>query len=184
MRSYRDPRTVAENILLRAGSPRLENGFAIDIRGILERFCGFQVAIVPNLNLGRSLLAAFIPSETLVMVEHHCIPVRQRFSMAHELGHAQLENDFGDSDMLIPVQQQTFFRCADSDIDIRDEKSAGLKRRAEIRANQFAAALLMPQALVREAWRLHRDERRCADALDVSNQSMHYRLIEIGLISD
>lgn len=180
-------RKRADEILRRSGIPRLENGIAIDVRRIVEDFCGFKFALVPNLEFnGKRRLAAFIPEYNYILVEEHCIEPRQRFSMAHELGHAELEHDFGSADSLFGAQTQRAFLCGEDDVDgvkIGDRR-AGRLRRSEIRANQFAAFLLMPEDLVREVWRSKRDLRGCADDLAVSAQAMGYRLADLHLISD
>jgi Zn-dependent peptidase ImmA (M78 family) len=170
-------------MLARSGSPRLANKIAIDVRFIVEQYCNLQIAVIPHLNLGKPVLGAFIPEYNLIMIEYHCIPTRQRFSLAHELGHAQLEDDFGDCEPLFTVRPRNMFRCDESDIRLKTlpGQERGLKRRAEIRANQFAAALLMPAPLVREVWRDFRNEADCAIALSVSRQAIRYRLEEMGL---
>jgi Zn-dependent peptidase ImmA (M78 family) len=54
----------------------------------------------------------------------------------------------------------------------------------EREANQFAAELLMPEHLVRQAaLEEGADARRLADRFDVSIQAMHLRLRRLGLVS-
>jgi Zn-dependent peptidase ImmA (M78 family) len=63
-----------------------------------------------------------------------------------------------------------------------DELRAGLRRRKEIRANRFAAHLLMPEGLIREVWRLERENRdRVAVTLSVSKEALGYRLQDLNL---
>lgn len=174
----------ADEVLRRSGMPRLDNGIAIDVRGIIEDFCKFKFAEVPNLEFnGKRRLAAFIPDFNYILVEEHCIEVRRRFSMAHELGHAQLEHDFGSAESLFGSTTQQAFLCGEDDLEGArlDERRAGLRRRSEIRANQFAAFLLMPEGLVREVWRNASAVRDCADKLAVSVQAIGYRLGDLRL---
>ncbi len=63
-----------------------------------------------------------------------------------------------------------------------DERRAGLRRKREIRANKFAAHLLMPEGLVREVWReQHGNAERVSDALMMSNEALEYRLKDLRL---
>lgn len=179
-----DPKIMrcADDVLHRSGAPRLFNGVAIDVRRIIEGFWNLQVALVPNLTLaGRHLLAAYIPEFHYILVERNCIEPRQRFSMAHELGHAVLEDDFGPADTLFQVSEA--FLCVEGDADpsLGDERTAGRRRRREIRANQFATRLLMPDGLVKDVWRRGRDVRAVAGELGVSMESLTYRLRDLGL---
>jgi Zn-dependent peptidase ImmA (M78 family) len=63
-----------------------------------------------------------------------------------------------------------------------NELKAGLRRKKEIRANKFAAHLLMPDGLVREVWRLeHGNADRVATTLGVSKETLGYRLEDLNL---
>jgi Zn-dependent peptidase ImmA (M78 family) len=68
---------------------------------------------------------------------HH--PNRQRFTIAHELGHLALHRELITSQVHV---DKGFPRL------MRDANSAKGEERTEIEANQFAAELLMPKALV------------------------------------
>lgn len=63
--------------------------------------------------------------------------VRQRFTIAHELGH-----------LLLHAQEDLH---VDEGIWLRNERSSRAEDEREIEANQFAAELLMPTDLVQEA---------------------------------
>jgi Zn-dependent peptidase ImmA (M78 family) len=185
-RGWIDPKITrrVDAVLMRSGAPRLSNGVGIDVKRILERFSRLNVRFVADLRLGgRPLLAAYVPQFRCVFVEKHCFLPRQRFSMAHELGHAELEDDFGDADTLFNVAQA--FLCTESDTDEtpNDERRMGLRRLRERRADKFASLLLMPEQIVRETWRGCGEIRTCADLLGVSMQSLRFRLSELGLLS-
>jgi Zn-dependent peptidase ImmA (M78 family) len=163
----------------------MENGIAIDVAAILRDYGGFDVAHVPKLSSGgRPLLGLLVPEHNLVAVEANSIEGRKRFSMAHELGHAELEHDFGATPGLFSAAQRPCFACtsADERTSDNDERMAGARRRREIRANQFAATLLMPDDLVREVWRERRDVERVASLLVVSSEALGYRLRELRVI--
>jgi Zn-dependent peptidase ImmA (M78 family) len=98
-------------------------------------------------------------------------PVRQRFTIAHELGHALLHaNEHYDRE----------FR--------RDQMSSSAVDPDEIEANAFAASLLMPAEWIREEWAGTTDLLddqwlvRTARQFGVSTQSLMYRLENLNLL--
>lgn len=99
---------------------------------------------------------------------------RQRFTVAHEIGHLLLhpQNDHLDRGM-------SFY--------FRDERSSRAEVRAEIEANQLAADLLMPKWMIdshtKTAVDLMDDHALAALAstFDVSVQALTYRLTNLGL---
>ncbi len=106
-------------------------------------------------------------------------PVRQRFTIAHEIGHYILH--------VKPNQSRLFL---DRFVAYRrdDEQNKG-KDSEEIEANAFAAALLMPEALVRgeitkQGFDLDDEEdvAELARRFNVSPMAMSYRLINLGLL--
>jgi IrrE N-terminal-like domain len=87
---------------------------------------------------------------------------RLRFTIAHEIGHFVLHKERALSERGGPTSQHT--------------------ARLEREADQFAAELLMPEHLVRQAALEHgADPRRLADRFDVSVQAMNIRLRRLGL---
>jgi Zn-dependent peptidase ImmA (M78 family) len=103
---------------------------------------------------------------------------RQRFTIAHEIGHLELHQQ----DLIV-----------DRAINYRDRTSALGIDQAEIDANAFAASLLMPADLVLQAVKsatgdpsLTTRERlvsHLAQLFDVSAEAMSYRLINLGIYS-
>ena len=103
--------------------------------------------------------------------------VRQRFTVAHEIGHYVLH---------VKGQQQQLF--VDRSIFNRDEGSSTGDDAEEVQANQFAAALLMPEKMVREeiaksAFDLddEDDVSNLAKRFNVSAAAMTFRLKNLGL---
>lgn len=181
----RDPKRIAEEVLARSGAPRLAGRRGIDVERILRYYRSIDVMYIPDLNPGGTLLdALFVPEYRIVMVEANSREGRQRFSLAHELGHAELEHDYGPADSLFDAQHVSFL-CQHNDMKSSpvDERRVGMRRRAETRANQFAATLLMPVSLVREVWRETGDVRMCAQELGVSKMAFEIRLSELRLVS-
>ncbi len=107
-----------------------------------------------------------------IIVVNKCSPAkRQRFTLAHELGHYLLHKTPG------------------SAIFHRDERSSQGTDRVEVDANAFAAELLMPADEVRaQAAELGVDlleddlTRQLADVFDVSIQAMSIRLQQLGIV--
>jgi Zn-dependent peptidase ImmA (M78 family) len=108
-------------------------------------------------------------------------PRRQRFTIAHELGHLEIH-----STSRIIVDHSVF-------VARRDERSSMGTDLQEVAANGFAAAILMPKTLVltelqqmlNSADFQSRDEliAKMARRFDVSNEAMGYRLINLNVIS-
>jgi len=104
---------------------------------------------------------------------------RQRFTIAHEIGHF--------------ILHKRTERHVDEDfrIDYRNSVSSEASQRNEIQANTFAAALLMPQGfLKRDFLRVEADEtdpdhgiQTLAVRYKVSRRAMELRLLNLGFIS-
>ncbi len=110
-------------------------------------------------------------------------PVRQRFTIAHELGHLLIHR------YLTPHADGRY------QVRFRNEKSASGSVREEIEANQFAAELLMPERDVRHlAIRLRLDVldsdadkeavrklMSAARRFQVSVQALTFRIANLGM---
>lgn len=98
--------------------------------------------------------------------------VRQRFTVAHEIGH-----------WLLHMTGNEAFREPDNLVAYRADRGAlGL---AEVEANWFAAALLMPQPLVNQYLEKKvTDAERLSNIFDVSTQAMEIRLEYLRLETD
>lgn len=113
----------------------------------------------------------------VVNEEHH--RHRQRFTIAHEIGHHRLH----DADAYLD---------GTATLRLRDATSATGTDREEREANAFAAALLMPADWVHDhfmdivtARRLVDEDTivaRLAHQFDVSEQAMRFRLVNLGLM--
>lgn len=104
-------------------------------------------------------------------------PARQRFTIAHEIGHYILHRD--EAPLFIDKQYSVVFR--------NDRSSTGEDRR-EREANAFASALLMPDDQLRSAaakvgFDLADDAAltSLARRFGVSKQALSYRLAALGL---
>jgi Zn-dependent peptidase ImmA (M78 family) len=119
--------------------------------------------------------------------EHHVIgvnsaqpAVRQRFTIAHELGHRALHPG---RELILDVPVR---------VNLRDKTSSMASDLEEIEANAFAAALLMPEQMIRDRVnQLQPSQRRDPDAtaailariFKVSPSALSFRLINLGLTS-
>lgn len=88
---------------------------------------------------------------------------RDRFTIAHELGHYFLHSRQGE----IPLRATRMGRCDTP--------------RAEWEANWFAAALLMPEGPFRETWEARRSLSALADRFVVSHDAARVRKEVLGL---
>jgi Zn-dependent peptidase ImmA (M78 family) len=105
--------------------------------------------------------------------------VRQRFTIAHELGHLLLHKET--QDVFVDKQFQVHFR---------DENSTTGQDVQELQANAFAAALLMPKDLLLTEVKKHNfdlgDESAIKDLaklFNVSLQAMTFRMVNLGFFS-
>lgn len=114
-------------------------------------------------------MAVSSPKVKLILAATSSNPARQRFTIAHELGHLLAEDD-----------QELHL---DADIQACSKKDG-----SEMRANAFAAAFLMPEsvlhAAVNEAGLTREHFAALASELSVSPTTLAYRLQNLGLIDD
>ncbi len=145
---------IARNL---GGRVSFEN-FGPDVSGILYRE-GTKVVIAVNATHAKT---------------------RQRFTIAHEVGHLSLHPG------------RPMFVDRSVRIDRRDANASLGVDPDEIEANSFAAALLMPENMIL-ATVTHRSTQRVsagsegiirwlANRFDVSIQAMEYRLANLGLV--
>jgi len=103
-------------------------------------------------------------------------PTRQRFTIAHELGHHVLH---GNRELFVDKNYIVHFR---------DGNSSGGVDPLEVEANHFAAELLMPSERVQELFKKRpfdmddtRELRKLATIFGVSGPAMTARLSSLGL---
>lgn len=113
-------------------------------------------------------MAVDTPRGPLIAVHagHH--PHRQRFTVAHELGHIVMGHlDAFHLDLTVPSSQS--------------REPPNYNWQHERAANEFAANLLMPVEFVRSAFRETNDERQLSERFNVSELAMSFRLANLGL---
>ena len=95
---------------------------------------------------------------------------RQRFTMAHELGHYLL----GHHERAGDYDDRFHF-------DLTEGTPPGFDWRAERSANDFAADLLMPRRLIAAEFKKSQDPTTLATRFNVSQVAMGFRLVNLGL---
>ena len=111
---------------------------------------------------------------------------RQRFAIAHEVGHFVLHRDdlHMDEANAYPNESQTKHRL------LRDQVSAQATNPKEIEANRFAAALLMPAFMLKGTLTSYdlpltqKDIEKLTSEYEVSFQAMAFRLANLGVPID
>lgn len=122
-----------------------------------------------------------LPERLVIAVNKNHSEARQRFTIAHELGHLRLHQGR-------PLIVDHIVRAR---VSMRDSQSSLATEREEIDANRFAANLLMPEDLVHEAVveviEKKQSEKQTikvlAQQFGVSDKAMEYRLTNLGLRS-
>jgi len=138
----------------------------VDLPAAIESVFGADVRILA-LEEGFDGLATSSPDVKLVVVATSSVPARQRFTLAHELGHLLAGDDQG-----LTIDEDVF--------DATHRRTPG-----ETRANAFAAAFLMPESVLRKVvGTTGLDEagfaQLCVD-LGVSPSTLSYRLWNLRL---
>lgn len=134
---------------------------------LIEGIFGVDVAVV-ELGAGFDGLAVSSEDVKLIVLATSHVPARQRFTLAHELGHL-LAGD--DQDVHL-------------DRDVYAKSQA--KDPSEMRANAFASAFLLPESALRDAvgstGLTEREFAALACDLVVTPSALAYRLLHLRLI--
>lgn len=157
------PRNTAETLLSVASITKTP----VPVKKLAEE-CGVLVLFAEFDNVDGLIVK--LDFGAVIGVYSRQVPTRQRFTIAHELGHYLLRHsetyhlDFGGD--LSPGATGEH-----PEYNWRDERAA----------NDFAANLLMPASFVRSAFNEDKDVGRLAKKFDVSVAAMGFRLKSLGL---
>lgn len=108
--------------------------------------------------------------------------VRRRFTIAHELGHYELHKEHSHLFVDREFKQSRLYRSQKSSSDVATKDY-------ETEANSFAAAILMPEDLIRKELENIKIDlgseqglKELAKKFDVSSTAMYFRLTNLDLI--
>jgi Zn-dependent peptidase ImmA (M78 family) len=142
-----------------------------DLSPIIEKLGG-RITIQNVLDFNRipsGSIRIDAPNRFEIVLAAHTGPMRDRFTIAHELGHYVLH-------YLYPNQNGTKIE--------RLEAQRYGSGRVEWEANWFAAGFLMPQSLFRDRYvEMHGSHASLAAAFGVSTESVRIRAQSLGLKS-
>jgi Zn-dependent peptidase ImmA (M78 family) len=124
-------------------------------------------------------------NEKHIMINSNHSVTRQRFTLAHEIGHLQLHD--AENRLFIDEQMRVYQRVDASQAAVYQQPGSMTTPVEEQEANMFAACLLMPRALLERA-ALERDltdeleVSALATAFCVSEQAMSIRLQQLKVV--
>jgi Zn-dependent peptidase ImmA (M78 family) len=171
MPSFEAPKEVAQRLLKTAGIKKAP----INVEDL-----AVQVGAIVSFEPFKEELSGVLIKEKkriVIGVNSSHPKTRQRFTIAHEIGHLQLKH-----------QGEIF---VDQTVMRRDDRSSQAVDRQEIEANRFAAELLMPEDFILESVKRLQDSKvsdtaseliaELAQEFQVSPQAMEYRLTNLGI---
>ncbi len=148
----------------------------IDVNSI-ARALGLRV-VEADLGPDASGLLVSQPGDVCIVVHEPDHKHRKRFTIAHEIGHFVLRHQFENGGR-VHVDRGTI-------VSYRGPRASMGVDPKEIEANQFAASLLMPSAILRrrapDRALSDRDIEDLARAFEVSEQAMTIRLTRLKMI--
>jgi Zn-dependent peptidase ImmA (M78 family) len=159
--------TLAGQALRAAADAGESERLATALPLVIEQVFGADVAI-EGFSEGLDGLAWCRDGFRLILVSNAVSWTRQRFTLAHELGHV-LAGDAQDLRV---------------DLDVMAPSSR--REHTEMRANAFASAFLMPAQRITESWRDAGQDTfaRLVGELRVSPSALSWRLHNLGLVDD
>lgn len=132
----------------------------------LNRIASKNGLIIQSGSINRDDVSAlYLKKERRIITQKDDPASRQTFSIGHELGHFFLHTD---------KDEEIYYRNDAINLDTTDKKD-------EQEANVFAAALLMPEFLVKRLWAQFPDPLIIADTFKVSNVGAYFRLKNLQL---
>lgn len=133
----------------------------VDLRSLLEKY---ELSLRNATFKRPGISGAFDRSARTIYISPSDPSTRQRFTIAHELGHYFLHQDITE------------------DILFREKSKADKTSQIETEADSFAAELLMPEDAIRLYWPIAESIQQLADIFDVSFLAMSTRLKCLGYL--
>jgi Zn-dependent peptidase ImmA (M78 family) len=167
-----NPRTRAQQLLERMNVRALP--VAVDK---IAKSLGAQLCFSP---LDEELSGMIFIKENVPIIGvnslHH--PNRQRFTIAHEIGHLELHRELIANKIHVDKKFSVL---------MRDANSATGTARIEIEANKFAAELLMPESILHRALEMEPFDidddapiAKLAKRFRVSRQALEYQIVNLS----
>ena len=157
----------------------------VDLKPILDEL-GLELRLNP---MGDGYSGYLAVDKRVLVVNRSHPPVRRRFTIAHEIGHYDLHRRERDADDVF-LDRTDYFREEHEEVYFRSNQFGAADLRMEVEANAYAAGLLMPEKLLEQYLEqnagkidLSKPEgtKRIAQAFNVSQLAMGYRLSNLGL---
>ncbi|MGH3697286.1 MAG: helix-turn-helix domain-containing protein [Pseudonocardiaceae bacterium] len=158
---------LAEQALRAVADSGESDRLATTLPRVIEQVFGVDVAI-EGFPSGFDGLAWCRDGFRLILVNNAVSWTRQRFTLAHELGHVLA----GDAQNLR--------------VDLDVMAASTRREHTEMRANAFASAFLMPTPTITESWREAGQDgfARLVGELRVSPSALSWRLRNLGLVDE
>lgn len=142
----------------------------VPIEDIIEDYA-IQLRFIDLRDRSSQISGLYDNGTKTIYVNANEAPARQRFTIAHELGHALLHSYQLEKNPNLGI----FYRRP-----LGDEVFNSIEER---QANCFAAHLLVPEAIIRELYPACKSPSVLADIFNVSRQVIEFHLLNLGLIA-
>ena len=162
---YEEPDLLADvdSIIKNAKEKGYYLGNSLNIENVIRTFDDIEVRY-EQMEPNQSGSFKYENDKWVIGVNRNHHPNRQKFTLAHELGHYILHREKN-----IDIVDTTFFRNNNADT-------------IEYMANEFAAKLLMPEDMVRDLVDNQgiKNIGELAEKFEVSASAMKYRIVSLG----
>jgi Zn-dependent peptidase ImmA (M78 family) len=162
---YQEPDLLADvdSIIKNAQEKGYYSGSSLSIESVISTFNDIEVRY-EEMEPNQSGSFKFIDNKWIIGINKSHHKNRQKFTLAHELGHYILHREKN-----INIVDTTFFRNNETDS-------------IEYMANEFASKLLMPEEKVRDLVDSQgiKNIGELAEKFEVSASAMKYRIVSLG----
>ena len=157
----------------------------VDLDRVLDKL-GLELRVNP---MDEEYSGFLVVDKRVIAVNELHPAVRQRFTIAHEIGHYDLHR--GDQDAADVFIDRTAYFDNEPEVYFRRHQLSAADYRMEAEANAYAAGLLMPRELLERYLEQHSGKTDfsnsegigvLAEEFDVSRIAMGYRLRNLNLM--
>jgi len=158
----------AASIIIR-NNPKYVNDYTFDIFSYVRSLSDVQLRTEPLCDDISGYIEKNTDGKFVIVINSSHSPLRQRFTLAHELGHYSLHKQ----DLEGQHQDTVLFRDANED-------SLGI----EYAANDFAAELLIPREAFQAAIKSGKNNpKQLSNLFQVTEKAILYRAYKLGIIN-